>query len=216
MCLKPEVSLDSSLCIAPHERTTEFSWPYLPNRSPPPFSHFHLQSFILSQLSSFAWSTAVFSNLFLPTLLASYNISDCMFPCLESTYLLIPIRRKIPKFLTVANKVVLYFQLKYLPLPPSLPLSFPSLQPCRAILFRQTLVPTGMLFPDSAPLAPSALLGLDWNISPSELLLITKNNSHANLYHIIMLQNFQIVSYPCKINHVLVLRVFLFIRLARI
>lgn len=128
---------------------------------PPPFSHFHLQSFILSQLSSFAWSTAVFSNLFLPTLLASYNISDCMFPCLESTYLLIPIRRKIPKFLTVANKVVLYFQLKYLPLPPSLPLSFPSLQPCRAILFRQTLVPTGMLFPDSAPLAPSALLGLD-------------------------------------------------------
>lgn len=130
-CVSNQKSALTPLFGLPHTNAPLSSvGPISQNRSPPLFSHFHLPSFILSQLSSFAWSTAMSSNLFLPTLLASYNISDCMFPCLESTYLLIPIRKKIPQFLTVANKVVHYFQLKYLPLPPSLPLSFLSLQPC--------------------------------------------------------------------------------------
>ena len=77
-CLKPEVSPNSFLSIAPHQGTNQFSQLYLQNRSQILFSLFHLHSFIL-HLSSFAQSTTISSIVFLCTLFTSYNIRECLY-----------------------------------------------------------------------------------------------------------------------------------------
>lgn len=152
------------------------------------------------------------SHLFLHTFFTSFNISACVYsPAWNHQWHLIPIRWKISKFLTVAGKVLHYFQLKQLPLSPSL-LPFLPLHHSEPYYLHR-LFPHWNILPrrgtaDSLCSFRSQLTHFSLGTS---LTTILKNNSLSNFYHIILPQSFKIITLVKLIAFLYLLNLFIWL-----